>query len=213
MEYDPADDQRLLHTAVQLDLLSAAILQPPFFDPNADDAVNYGGIGAVIGHEISHGFDDQGSKYDGAGLLQSWWTPDDRKAFETRTKMLGAQYDSYEGLPGLHVNGANTMGENIGDLSGLAIARKAYYLSLDGKPAPVIDGLTADQRFYLSFGQIWRQKQREGALRAQTMGNEHSPAMFRAIGITRNQDAWYDAFDVKPGDKYYLAPDQRVRLW
>jgi putative endopeptidase len=191
----------------------AAIMQPPFFDPNADDAVNYGGIGAVIGHEISHGFDDQGSKYDANGGLNSWWTAEDRAKFDARTKMLKAQYDAFEPLPGLHVNGANTMGENIGDLSGLAIARKAYYLSLNGKPAPVIDGFTADQRLYLSFGQIWRQKMREGALRAQTMSNEHSPAMFRAIGTTRNQDPWYDAFDVKPGDKEYLAPDQRVRLW
>jgi putative endopeptidase len=191
----------------------AAIMQPPFFDPNADDAVNYGGVGAVIGHEISHGFDDQGSKFDADGGLNSWWTPEDRAKFEGRTKMLVAQFNTYEPLPGLHVNGANTLGENIGDLSGIAIARKAYYLSLNGKPAPVIEGLTADQRFYLSYGQIWRAKLREGALRAQTMSNEHSPPMFRAIGATRNQDAWYDAFDVKPGDKYYLAPDQRVRLW
>jgi putative endopeptidase len=191
----------------------AAIMQPPFFDPNADDAVNYGGIGAVIGHEISHGFDDQGSKFDANGGYNNWWTPQDRATFEARTKMLGDQYNAYEPLPGLHVNGANTMGENIGDLSGIAIARKAYYLSLNGKPAPVIDGLTADQRFYLSYGQIWRSKLREGALRAQTMSNEHSPPMQRAIGATRNQDAWYEAFDVKPGDKYYLAPDQRVRLW
>ncbi len=191
----------------------AAIMQPPFFDPNADDAVNYGGIGAVIGHEISHGFDDQGAKFDSDGRLSDWWTPADKAAFQSRTKMLGAQFDTYEPLPGLHVNGANTMGENIGDLSGIAIARKAYYLSLGGKPAPTIDGLSADQRFYLAFAQVWRAKLRDGSLRSQILSNEHAPPMQRAIGATRNQDAWYDAFDVKPGDKMYLAPDQRVRLW
>jgi len=191
----------------------AAILQPPFFDPNADDAVNYGGIGAVIGHEISHGFDDQGSKYDGRGALKNWWTNEDRKNFEARTKMLGAQYDSYEPLPGLHVNGAFTMGENIADLAGLTISYKAYHISLGGKPGQVIGGFTPDQRFYLSFGQIWRAKLRDSALREQVLSNEHSPPEFRAIGATRNADPWYAAFGVKPGDKYYLAPDQRVHLW
>ncbi|HEY4113629.1 MAG TPA: M13 family metallopeptidase [Rhizomicrobium sp.] len=191
----------------------AAILQPPFFDPNADDAVNYGGIGAVIGHEISHGFDDQGSKYTGAGNLESWWTDEDRKAFEERTSALGAQFDSYEALPGLHVNGKLTMGENIGDLSGIAIAYKAYHISLGEKPAPVLDGYTGDQRFYLSYGQIWRSKYRDAAIRQQVLSNPHSPAPFRVIGATRNQDAWYTAFDVKPGDKYYLPPEQRVHMW
>jgi putative endopeptidase len=191
----------------------AAILQPPFFDPNADDAVNYGGIGAVIGHEISHGFDDQGSKYDGTGALNNWWTAEDRKNFEARTKVLTAQYDSYEPLPGLHVNGAFTLGENIADLAGLTIAYKAYHISLGGKPAPVLDGYTGDQRFFLSVGQIWRSKYREGAMRAQVLSNEHAPAHFRPVGATRNIDAWYEAFDVKPGDKYYLPPDQRVHLW
>ncbi|HEY1962199.1 MAG TPA: M13-type metalloendopeptidase [Rhizomicrobium sp.] len=191
----------------------AAILQPPFFDPNADDAVNYGGIGAVIGHEISHGFDDQGSKYSGAGILQSWWTDADRKAFEQRTSALGAQFNSYEPLPGLHVNGQLTMGENIGDLSGVTIALKAYHISLNDKPAPVLDGYTGDQRFFLSFGQIWRSKYRDAAVRQQVLSNPHSPAKFRVIGATRNVNGWYDAFDVKPGDKYYLAPDQRVHLW
>jgi len=191
----------------------AAILQPPFFDPNADDAVNYGGIGAVIGHEISHGFDDQGSHFDGKGELNNWWTPDDEKAFQARTSALGAQFDSYEPLPGLHVNGRLTMGENIGDLSGLAIALKAYHLSLDGKPAPMLDGYTGDQRFYLSYGQIWRSKYRDSAIRRQVLSNPHAPAEFRVDGNTRNQDAWYAAFDVKSGDKYYLPPDQRVRLW
>jgi putative endopeptidase len=191
----------------------AAILQPPFFDPAADDAVNYGGIGAVIGHEISHGFDDQGSKYDGAGLLQSWWTPDDRKAFETRTGMLGGQYDSYEGLPGIHVNGKMTMGENIGDLSGITIALKAYHISLNGNPAKKLDGLTGDQRFFLGYAQIWRAKDTDGYTRQRLLSNPHSPPHFRVDGATRNVDEWYTAFDVKPGDKMYLAPDQRVKLW
>jgi putative endopeptidase len=191
----------------------AAILQPPFFDPNADDAVNYGGIGAVIGHEISHGFDDQGSKYDGGGELNNWWTAEDRKNFEVRTKMLIDQFNSYEPLPGLHVNGAFTLGENIADLAGLTIAYKAYHISLGDKEAPVIDGLTGDQRFFLSMGQIWRSKYRDGALRAQVLSNEHAPAEFRPISATRNTDAWYKTFDVTPDQKYYLAPDQRVHLW
>ncbi|HEY4939862.1 MAG TPA: M13-type metalloendopeptidase [Rhizomicrobium sp.] len=191
----------------------AAILQPPFFDPNADDAVNYGGIGVVIGHEIGHGFDDQGSKYTGAGNLESWWTDADRAAFEQRVSMLGAQYDTYEGLPGLHVNGKLTMGENIGDLSGVAIALQAYHTSLNGKPAPVLDGFTGDQRFYLGFAQVWRGKYRDGAMRQQVLTNPHSPPHFRTVGPTRNVDAWYAAFGVKPGDKMYLAPESRVHLW
>ena len=191
----------------------AAILQPPFFDPNADDAVNYGGIGAVIGHEISHGFDDQGSKYNGDGVLANWWTDQDRKNFEARVSALGQQYDSYEPLPGLHINGAFTMGENIADLAGLTISFKAYHLSLNGKPAPVLDGFTGDQRFFLSYAQIWRGKYRDGALRAQVLSNEHSPGQFRAIGATRNLDQWYATFDVTPGEKYYLPPDKRVHLW
>ena len=191
----------------------AAILQPPFFDPHADDAVNYGAIGMVIGHEISHGFDDQGSKYDGKGVFQDWWTKDDRANFDTRTAALVKQYDAYEPLPGLHVIGANTLGENIADNAGIAIALKAYHISLNGKPAPVIDGLTGDQRFYLSLGQVWRTKQQDSATRTRTLSDEHSPAEFRVIGPTRNQDEWYDAFGVKPGDKYYLPPEQRVHLW
>ena len=195
----------------------AAILQPPFFDPNADDAVNYGAIGAVIGHEISHGFDDQGSKYDGKGVFQDWWTKEDRANFDARTQALVKQYDGYyplpESDPKLHVIGANTLGENIADNAGLAIALKAYHLSLNGKPAPVIDGYSGDQRLYLSFGQVWRTKMRESAIRTQTMSNEHTVAEFRVIGPTRNQDAWYDAFGVKAGDKYYLAPADRVHLW
>jgi putative endopeptidase len=192
----------------------AAIMQPPFFDPNADDAVNYGGIGAVIGHEISHGFDDQGSKFDYQGAFNNWWTDEDRKAFEARVKALGAQYDAYEPLPGLHIKGDNTMGENIADNAGITIALKAYHFSLNGKKAKVIDGYTGDQRFYLSYGQIWQGKMRDGALRQQVLSNEHSPPEFRAIGATRNQDEWYAAFpDIKPGQKYYLAPEQRVHFW
>ena len=191
----------------------AAILQPPFFDPKADDAVNYGAIGAVIGHEISHGFDDQGSKYDGKGVFQDWWTKEDRANFDAKTTALVKQYDAYEPLTGLHVIGKNTLGENIADNAGIAIALKAYHISLNGKPAPVIDGLTGDQRFYLSFGQVWRTKQRDSSLRTQTLSNEHSPAEFRVVGPTRNQDEWYQAFDVKQGDKYYLPPADRVHLW
>ena len=153
------------------------------------------------------------SKYDGQGLLQSWWTDADRAAFEQRVAALGAQYDEFEGLPGLHVNGKLTMGENIGDLSGLTIALKAYQISLGGKAAPVRDGYTGVQRLFLAFGQIWRGKYRDGAMRQQILSNPHSPPEFRAIGPTRNIDDWYTAFDVKPGDREYLPPDKRVRLW
>ncbi len=192
----------------------AAILQPPVFDAKADDAVNYGGIGAVIGHEISHGFDDQGSKFDAVGAVANWWTPEDAKAFQERVKALGAQYDSYEPLPGLHIKGQNTMGENIADNAGITIALKAYHISLNGKKAKVLDGYTGDQRFYLSYGQIWQGKYREGALRQQILSNEHSPPEFRAIGATRNQDEWYAAFpQIKADQKYYLPPDQRVHFW
>ena len=191
----------------------AAILQPPFFDPNADDAVNYGAIGAVMGHEIGHGFDDQGSKYNGKGVLESWWTDEDRKAFDARTTNLGAQFDTYEGLPGLHVQGKLTMGENIGDLSGLTIALQAYHFSLNGKEAPVLDGYTGDQRYFLGYAQVWREKNSDASLREQIIADPHSPAHFRVDGATRNVDAWYSAFDVKPGDKYYLPMDQRVHIW
>lgn len=191
----------------------AAILQPPFFDPNADDAVNYGAIGVVMGHEIGHGFDDQGSKYTGDGILESWWTDEDRKAFEARVANLGSQFNSYEALPGLHVNGSLTMGENIGDLSGVAISLKAYHLSLGSKPAPVLDGFTGDQRFFLAYAQVWRGKYRDGQMRQLVLSNPHSPPHWRVVGPLRNVDAWYDAFGVKQGDKYYLPPDQRVKLW
>ncbi len=192
----------------------AGILQPSRFDPAADDAVNYGAIGSVIGHEISHGFDDQGSKYDATGMLRSWWTDEDRKRFETRIAALTAQYDGYEGLPGLRVNGKLTLGENIADLAGLVIAHKAYRISLKGKEAPVLDGLTGDQRFYLAYAQSWRSKTKEGAARQRLLSNPHSPPEFRVNGAVRNDDGWYAAFPgIKPGSRYYLPPEQRVRLW
>jgi putative endopeptidase len=191
----------------------AAILQPPFFDPNADDAVNYGAIGVVIGHEISHGFDDQGAQYNGVGNLENWWTDQDLTAFQSRTKMLVEQFDAYEPLPGLKIKGDVTLGENIADLAGLAIAYKAYHLSLNGQTPPVLDGFTGDQRLFLGLAQVWQAKFREGDLRNRILSDEHSPAAFRVIGSTRNIDEWYRAFDIKPGDKYYLPPEQRVKLW
>ncbi len=191
----------------------AAILQPPFFDLNAEDAVNYGGIGAVIGHEIGHGFDDQGSKFDGDGNLKSWWTEADRKNFETRTKALIAQYDQFEPLPGHTVNGAFTVGENIGDLGGLSIAYKAYQLSLGGKPGPVIDGLSADQRLFMGWGQIWRRKYRDENLLQRLTTDPHSPSEYRCNGIVRNIPEFYTAFGVQETDQLYLPPEQRVKIW
>jgi predicted metalloendopeptidase len=191
----------------------AAILQPPFFDANADDAVNYGGIGAVIGHEISHGFDDQGSQYDGDGNMRNWWTEEDGKRFAEKTKVLIQQYASYSPLPGYNVNGELTLGENIGDNSGLAVAYKAYKLSLKGKKAPVINGLSGDQRFFMGWGQVWRAKMREPAQINQVKTDPHSPAQFRANGTLKNQPGFYEAFGVKPGDKMYLAPKDRVIIW
>ncbi len=191
----------------------AAILQPPFFNVEADDAVNYGGIGAVIGHEISHGFDDQGRKSDGDGNLRDWWTAADAQAFEAKTDMLGAQYASYEPLPGMHINGQLTMGENIGDLSGLAVAYRAYHMSLNGKEAPVIDGFTGDQRFYMGWAQVWRTKMRDEALRNQLMTNPHSPGDYRAFIPLTNLAPFYKAFDVKEGDGMWRAPDERVKIW
>ena len=191
----------------------ASILQPPFFDANADDAVNYGGIGAVIGHEISHGFDDQGAQYDGDGNLRDWWTAADHKNFAAKTKMLVNQYNGYSPLPGYNVNGELTLGENIADNSGLAIAYKAYKISLKGKPAPVINGLTGDQRFYMGWGQVWRVKMREAQQVVQVKTDPHSPGQFRANGTLMNQPAFYSAFGVKQGDKMYLAPSERVIIW
>jgi predicted metalloendopeptidase len=191
----------------------AAILEPPFFDPNADDAVNYGAIGAVIGHEIGHGFDDQGRKFAPDGSFNDWWTKVDSDAFTKRAEKLVAQYSSYEVLPGLKVNGANTLGENIGDLGGLNMAYAAYHLALHGKEPPVLDGLTGDQRFFLSWAQVWRAKYRDGVMRELVMSDVHSPAYFRVNGTVRNMDAWYKAFNVQPDDKLYLPPDQRVSIW
>jgi putative endopeptidase len=191
----------------------AAILQPPYFDPAADAAVNYGGIGGVIGHEMSHGFDDQGSKSDENGVLRSWWTPEDRKRFEARIDAFKEQYSRYEALPGLHLNGRMTLAENIGDNSGLAIALDAYRLSLGGRPAPVLDGFTGEQRFFLSWSQTYREKIREAQLRQNLATDPHSPCEFRVNGVVRNMDAWYAAFEVKAGDKLYVAPSERGHVW
>ncbi|MBS0581378.1 MAG: M13 family metallopeptidase [Proteobacteria bacterium] len=191
----------------------AAILQPPFFDPNADPAVNYGGIGTVIGHEMGHGFDDQGAKSDARGVLHTWWASEDTEAFRKRTDALAAQYDEFTVLPGLKVNGRLTLGENIGDLGGVSVAYEAYHRFLDGRTPAVLDGLGGDQRFFLSFAQVWRSLDRDEAIRSQVLSDPHSPARFRVNGVVRNVDAWYRAFEVTPTDKLYLPPDQRVRIW
>jgi predicted metalloendopeptidase len=191
----------------------AAILQPPFFDVNADDAANYGAIGAVIGHEIGHGFDDQGRKSDGSGNLRDWWTAADAQAFEARTTKLGAQYGAINPIDDLHINPKLTMGENIGDLSGLAQAYRAYRISLGGKEAPVINGFTGDQRFFIGYAQIWRTKFRDEALRQRLLTDPHSPGMYRAFVPVVNNDAFVRAFGVKEGDKMYLPPSERVRIW
>jgi len=191
----------------------AGILQPPFFDPSADAAVNYGAAGAIIGHEIMHGFDDQGRKIDENGGVRDWWTADDAKRFKALTDALDKQYSSYEAAPGIFINGKLTMGENIGDMSGLEVAYTAYKMSLNGQPAPVIDGLTGDQRFFLAFAQAWRGKQREDAIKTQVASDPHSPRRFRIIGPLRNLDAWYDAFKIGPESKFYIPPEQRVRIW
>ena len=191
----------------------AGILQPPFFDPKADLAVNYGAAGAIIGHEIMHGFDDQGRKIDENGAVRDWWTKDDATRFKALTDVLGKQYSSYEAAPGVFINGALTMGENIGDMSGLEVAYTAYKMALGGQPAPVIDGLTGDQRFFLAFAQAWRGKQREDAIKTQVASDPHSPRRFRIIGPLRNLDAWYNAFGVTADSKFYIPPEQRVRIW
>jgi putative endopeptidase len=188
-------------------------LQPPFFDPNADDAVNYGGIGATIGHEMSHGFDDQGSKYDASGRLHEWWTAEDRKRFEALTSKIAQQYSQFEPLPGLHLNGRLTLGENIADIAGLVIANRAYHLSLNGKSAPVLDGYSGDQRFFLAYGQSWREIMNDNLTRRLVVSNEHSPDQYRVNGVVRNLDAWYEAFSVKSEAKLYLPPPQRVPVW
>ena len=191
----------------------AAILQPPFFNVEADDAVNYGGIGAVIGHEFSHGFDDQGRKSDGDGNLRDWWTGEDAEAFTARAAALVDQYNQFEVLPGKFLNGEFTLGENIGDLSGLAVAYKAYRMSLNGEEAPVIDGLTGDQRFFMGWAQIWRRLYRDENLEMRITSDPHSHSWARCNGVVRNFDAWYDAFDIQPGDALYLSPEQRVKIW
>ena len=191
----------------------AGILQPPVFDPNADAAINYGAVGGIIGHELTHGFDDEGRKIDADGALRDWWTADDAKAFEARAKKLSAQYSAFEPLPGVHINGDLTLGENIADLGGLTLALDAYHASLHGQPAPVLDGLSGDQRVLLGWAQAWRGKLREDAIRRQVVSDPHSPRVFRVNGVVRNIDAWYDAFGVKPGDKFHVAPEDRVRIW
>jgi len=191
----------------------AGILQAPYFSENVDDAVNYGAIGAVIGHEISHGFDDQGRKVDANGAVRDWWTAADAKRFDEQAKGFGAQYATYEAAPGAFINPDLTMGENIADLAGLEVAYDAYHRSLNGKEAPVIDGLTGDQRFFLAFAQAWRDKAREDSIKTQVASNEHSPARWRIIGPVRNVDAWYKAFNVTPDAKYYLKPEARTRIW
>jgi len=191
----------------------AAILQPPFFNMAADDAVNYGGIGAVIGHEMGHGFDDQGSRYDADGNLRNWWTEQDLAEFKKRTAILVEQYDDYQVFDDLHVNGELTLGENIGDLSGVTIAYKAYKASLNGQEAPVIDGLTGDQRFFMGYAQIWRVKMVEKAMRNRVATDSHSPGEFRALGSLSNMNEFYEAFDVKEGDAMYIAPEKRVKIW
>lgn len=191
----------------------AAILQAPFFNMKADDAVNYGGIGAVIGHEMGHGFDDQGSKYDATGNLRNWWTEQDLKEFSTRTKALVEQYSGYQVFEGLNVNGELTLGENIGDLSGVTIAYKAYKASLNGKEAPVIDGLTGDERFFMGYAQIWRGKIVEKSMRNRVATDPHSPGEFRVLGILSNFDKFYETFDVQEGDAMYIAPEKRVKIW
>jgi putative endopeptidase len=203
--YDPSKNQITF---------PAAILQAPYFDPNADPASNYGSIGATIGHEIGHGFDDQGRLYDPIGKLRDWWTPASAKAYTARTAELVKQYNGYEPIPGVHIKGQLTLGENLGDLGGLEVAYAAYrrYVAKHGEP-PVIDGLTGDQRFFIAYGYSWETKEREGALRSQLLSDPHSPAAFRVNGVVRNVDAWYKAFNVQPGDKLYLPPEQRVHIW
>ena len=203
--YDPTQNQITF---------PAAILQPPYFDPGADPASNYGSIGATIGHESGHGFDDQGRKFDGYGRLTDWWSPATAKLYTAHADKLVSQFNGYEPIPGVHIKGQLTLGENLGDLGGLEVAYAAYqrYVATHGEP-PVIDGLTGDQRFFIAYGYSWETKQRDGALREQLLTNEHSPAKYRVNGIVRNLDAWYKAFDVKPGDKLYLPPEERVHVW
>jgi putative endopeptidase len=191
----------------------AALLQPPFFDPNADPAVNYGAIGAVIGHEMGHGFDDQGSKTDHAGIQRNWWSDEDRSKFERRTQQLVVQYSKYEPLQGQRLNGELTLGENVGDLGGLSMAYHAYRVSLAGQEAPVLEGFTGDQRFFLAWAQLWRVKVRDEFLLRMLKSDPHSPARYRVNGVVRNMREWYTAFNVQPDAKLFLSPEQRVSIW
>ena len=191
----------------------AAILQPPFFDPKADPAVNYGAIGAAIGHEMGHGFDDQGAKSDAKGVLRTWWGAEDEKAFKMLVGDLVGQYNQYQVLPGLKINGRFTLGENIGDLGGLTVAHEAYQLSLRSQTPQTLDGVSGEQRFFLAWAQVWRCLVRDENVRNQVMSDPHSPAQFRVNGVVRNVDAWYTAFGIKPGDNLYLPPEQRVHIW
>jgi len=190
----------------------AAILQPPFFDPAAPAASNYGAIGAIMGHEISHTFDSEGAAFDSQGRVRNWWTSADLAHFNAATAALAAQYDAYEPFPGVHVNGRQTLGEDIADLGGIAAAYDAFHASLHGQPAPEINGLNGDQQFFLAFAQAWQSKFREASARSRLATDPHAPSQYRA-DIVRNSDAWYPAFDVKPGEALYLAPDQRVHIW
>src|SRR5262249_42712642 len=191
------------------------ILQPPFFDPNADPAVNYGAVGSVIGHEITHGFDDQGRKSDGDGVLRDWWVAEDAAKFETQAAKLGAQYEAFAfpQLPDHHITARQTMGENIADLGGVLLGLEAYKISLAGKPAPALDDFTGEQRVFLGWAQVWRTLFRDDALRQYLATDSHSPGMVRAFAPLRNVDAWYEAFGVKEGDRNYVKPEDRVRIW
>ena len=216
MEHDAQTVNAYYNPEMNEIVFPAAILQPPFFNAKADDAVNYGGIGAVIGHEISHGFDDQGSQYDGNGNLLSppgWFTQADLDKFRAKTHALVEQYSAYAPVPGYFINGELTLGENIADNSGLAIAHKAYKLSLGGKDAPVIDGLSGDQRFYMGWAQVWRAKTRDSEAIVRIKSDPHSPAQYRGTVPEMNQAPFYEAFGVKDGDKMYLSPENRVSLW
>jgi predicted metalloendopeptidase len=191
----------------------AAILQPPFFNVEADDAVNYGAIGGVIGHEITHGFDDQGRRSDGDGNLRDWWTPDDEQKFKQRAQLMIDQYSAFNPIDDLHLQGALGLGENIADLGGLTVSYRAYQNSLGGKPAPVIDGFTGEKRFFTGWAQVWRIKFRDEALRQQIITGPHSPGMYRVLGVLSNMPEFYQAYDVKPGDGMYRPDDVRVKIW
>ncbi|NJO36204.1 MAG: M13 family metallopeptidase [Rhodospirillales bacterium] len=210
---DPQEINAYYNPSFNEIVFPAAILQAPFFDPNADPAVNYGAIGGVIGHEMGHGFDDQGAKSDAHGVLRDWWTAQDVARFSQLTAALATQYAAFEALPGLHLNGQNTLGENIGDNGGLQVAYHAYHLSLEGRDAPVLDGTTGDQRFFMSWAQAWRTKMRDAFTRTLVTSDEHSPPYFRCNGTVRNMDAWYAAFEVQPSDALYLPDSQRVEIW